>query len=230
MKTRPYYITTAITYPNGDPHIGHAYEYIATDAIARFKRLDGFDVRFLTGTDEHGLKMAQAAAADVRPENSPSGTRMCFSDCRRSSTSPSTDSSAPPTPITTTLRRPSGSGWQMPGTSISTAAGWYLVRDERYFTETNGSRRHRHPYRRRDGHPGHLDRRADLFLPAVGVRRQAAGSLRGRSGSIGPLYGARSGQLRVRRVDDLSISRTSFDWGVPVRTTPTTSCTSGSTR
>ena len=64
MKTRPYYITTAITYPNGDPHIGHAYEYIATDAIARFKRLDGFDVRFLTGTDEHGLKMAQAAAAE----------------------------------------------------------------------------------------------------------------------------------------------------------------------
>ena len=41
---RPYYVTTAITYPNGDPHVGHAYEYIATDAIARFKRLDGFDV------------------------------------------------------------------------------------------------------------------------------------------------------------------------------------------
>src|SRR3954466_1458328 len=59
----PYYVTTAIAYPNGAPHMGHAYEYIATDAIARFKRLDGFDVRFLTGTDEHGLKVAQAAAA-----------------------------------------------------------------------------------------------------------------------------------------------------------------------
>ncbi len=47
----PYYITTAIAYPNGAPHIGHAYEYVSTDAIARFKRLDGFDVRFLTGTD-----------------------------------------------------------------------------------------------------------------------------------------------------------------------------------
>src|SRR5436305_3512032 len=58
----PYYITTAIAYPNGDPHIGHAYEYIATDAIARFKRLDGFDVRYLTGTDVHGLKMAETAA------------------------------------------------------------------------------------------------------------------------------------------------------------------------
>ena len=56
---RPYYVTTAIAYPNGAPHVGHAYEYIATDAIARFKRLDGFDVRFLTGTDEHGQKVAR---------------------------------------------------------------------------------------------------------------------------------------------------------------------------
>jgi len=57
----PFYITTAISYPNGRPHIGHAYEAIATDAIARFQRLRGRDVFFLTGTDEHGLKMAQTA-------------------------------------------------------------------------------------------------------------------------------------------------------------------------
>src|SRR6202521_1234363 len=56
-----FYITTAISYPNGEPHIGHAYEAIATDAIARFERLDGKDVFFLTGTDEHGLKMKQTA-------------------------------------------------------------------------------------------------------------------------------------------------------------------------
>ena len=54
-------ITTAISYPNGAPHIGHAYEVIATDAIARFKRLDGYDVLFSTGTDEHGLKIQQTA-------------------------------------------------------------------------------------------------------------------------------------------------------------------------
>src|SRR5690606_14737201 len=60
----PYYITTAISYPNGAPHIGHAYEAIATDAIARFKRLDGFNVFFLTGTDEHGQKMLQTAARE----------------------------------------------------------------------------------------------------------------------------------------------------------------------
>ncbi|HLZ78314.1 MAG TPA: methionine--tRNA ligase, partial [Sphingomonas sp.] len=59
--TKPFYITTAISYPNGRPHVGHAYEAIATDAIARWKRLEGREVRFLTGTDEHGLKMAQTA-------------------------------------------------------------------------------------------------------------------------------------------------------------------------
>jgi methionyl-tRNA synthetase len=58
---QPFYITTAINYPNGRPHIGHAYEAVATDVIARFQRLRGRDVFFLTGTDEHGLKMAQAA-------------------------------------------------------------------------------------------------------------------------------------------------------------------------
>ena len=57
----PYYITTAIAYPNGRPHIGHAYEAVAADAIARFQRMQGRDVRFTTGTDEHGLKMVQTA-------------------------------------------------------------------------------------------------------------------------------------------------------------------------
>ncbi len=57
----PFYITTAISYPNGRPHIGHAYEAVATDAIARFQRLRGREVFFLTGTDEHGLKMASGA-------------------------------------------------------------------------------------------------------------------------------------------------------------------------
>src|SRR6187399_814999 len=57
----PFYLTTAIHYPNGRPHIGHAYETIAADVLARFQRLRGRDVRFQTGTDEHGLKMAQKA-------------------------------------------------------------------------------------------------------------------------------------------------------------------------
>src|SRR4029078_6468284 len=57
-----FYITTAIVYPNGPPHIGYAYEVMAADALARFKRLDGYDVFFLTGNDEHGQKIQQNAA------------------------------------------------------------------------------------------------------------------------------------------------------------------------
>jgi len=66
-ERKSFYITTAIAYPNGVPHIGHAYEAIATDALARFQRLDGKDVFFLTGTDEHGLKMIQTAEAEKLP-------------------------------------------------------------------------------------------------------------------------------------------------------------------
>ncbi|MEQ9246640.1 MAG: class I tRNA ligase family protein, partial [Nitratireductor sp.] len=61
MARDKFYITTPIFYPNGKPHIGHAYTVIATDAMARFQRLDGKDVFFLSGTDEHGLKMQQTA-------------------------------------------------------------------------------------------------------------------------------------------------------------------------
>ena len=62
----PYYLTTAIHYPNGKPHIGHAYETIAADVIARFQRLRGREVRFQTGTDEHGLKMVGPFQGTVR--------------------------------------------------------------------------------------------------------------------------------------------------------------------
>ncbi|MCK5285188.1 MAG: methionine--tRNA ligase [Alphaproteobacteria bacterium] len=61
MAKTPFYITTAISYVNGSPHLGHAYEAILTDVMARFKRLDGYDVMFLTGTDEHGEKVAKTA-------------------------------------------------------------------------------------------------------------------------------------------------------------------------
>ncbi len=66
---QPFYITTPIFYVNGDPHIGHAYTVIAADVLARFKRLDGFDVHFLSGTDEHGQKVEKAARdAGLEPQ------------------------------------------------------------------------------------------------------------------------------------------------------------------
>ena len=64
--SEPFYITTAIAYPNGRPHIGHAYEAIAADVIARFQRSEGRDVRLVTGTDEHGFKMVQTARGQGR--------------------------------------------------------------------------------------------------------------------------------------------------------------------
>ena len=64
MNKKPYLISTAIPYANGAPHIGHAYERIATDVLARFQRLDGADVLFITGMDEHGQKMQQTAARE----------------------------------------------------------------------------------------------------------------------------------------------------------------------
>src|SRR5665213_3134068 len=62
MADRRYYVTSPIYYVNDAPHIGHAYTSLACDVLARFKRLDGYDVMFLTGTDEHGQKVARSAA------------------------------------------------------------------------------------------------------------------------------------------------------------------------
>ena len=69
MMSKKFYITTPIYYVNDKPHIGHAYTTLACDVMARFKRLDGFDVKFLTGTDEHGQKVEKAAqAAEISPQ------------------------------------------------------------------------------------------------------------------------------------------------------------------
>ena len=69
MSKKPYYITTAIAYTSGKPHIGNTYEVVLADSIARYKRLQGYDVRFQTGTDEHGQKIElKAAEAGVTPK------------------------------------------------------------------------------------------------------------------------------------------------------------------
>ena len=81
MTDKTFYITTAIPYANGAPHIGHAYERIATDVMARFKRLDGYDVLFVTGMDEHGQKMQQTAAKEgITPQALADRTAALFED------------------------------------------------------------------------------------------------------------------------------------------------------
>jgi len=218
--SQPFYVTTAIAYPNGAPHVGHAYEYIATDAIARFKRLDGFDVRFLTGTDEHGLKMAQTAAAEGIPtrdfarRNSDAFQRLeellniSFDRFIRT-TDP--DHYAASTAIWERMA-------QRGDIYMDAYAGWYSVRDERFFTEAettlgdDGTRTatetgtpvtwtEEQTYFFRlsayaDRLLAHYEQHPDFIAPEV--RRNEVVSFV-------------SGGLR-----DLSISRTSFDWGVPV--------------
>ena len=135
--SEPYYITTAIAYPNGDPHIGHAYEYIATDAVARFKRLDGFDVRYLTGTDVHGQKMAETAAAlgipteELAKRNSDVFQRLqeklniSFDRFIRTSDADHYEASIE------LWKRMNESG----DIYLDIYAGWYSVRDEGFVTE-----------------------------------------------------------------------------------------------
>ncbi|EUA11216.1 methionyl-tRNA synthetase [Mycobacterium kansasii 732] len=216
---QPYYVTTAIAYPNAAPHVGHAYEYIATDAIARFKRLDGFDVRFLTGTDEHGLKVAQAATAAGVPtaqlarRNSDVFQRMqealniSFDRFIRT-TDP--DHYAASQAI---WRRMEAAG----DLYLDNYSGWYSVRDERFFVESetqlvDGTRiaietgtpvtwTEEQTYFFRlsayaDRLLAHYDAHPDFIAPEV--RRNEVISFV-------------SGGLK-----DLSVSRTSFNWGVPV--------------
>ena len=81
MKKKTFYITTPIYYPSGKPHIGHSYSTLASDAIARYKRMQGYDVMFLTGTDEHGLKIEQKAEAEgITPKEYVDRTTRVFQD------------------------------------------------------------------------------------------------------------------------------------------------------
>ena len=199
----PYYITTAIAYPNGAPHVGHAYEYIATDAIARFKRLDGFDVRFLTGTDVHGLKMARRR----RKEGIPTAELARRNSDVFQAMQEKLDISFDRFIRTTDADHYEASKeiWNRMNDAgdiyLDTYSGWYSVRDERFFTEDETSRSAPTASgRHRDRHPGDVDRGADLLLPAVGLHRPAAGALRRAPGVHRARRAAQRGrQLRLRR-------------------------------
>ena len=222
MAEKPtFYITTAISYPNGTPHIGHAYELIATDAIARFKRLDGYDVFFLTGTDEHGLKMQQTAdqGRHSRRASSPTATPRCSARWLRRSTPRTTISSARPRRVTTKPASRSGSGWRQAATSTSPATPAGIPCATRPITTRA------RPCSASDGirawpprHAGRMGRGGELFLPALGLSGPAAGALREPARiSSGPQERRNEVISFVRSgLKDLSISRTTFDWGVPV--------------
>jgi methionyl-tRNA synthetase len=218
---KPYYVTTAIAYPNAAPHVGHAYEYIATDAIARFKRLDGFDVRFLTGTDEHGQKVAEAATAagvptaELARRNSDVFQRIqealniSFDRFIRTTDADHHEASKE------IWRRMEAAG----DIYLGTYSGWYSVRDERFFTDSetevrdDGTR-----VATETGTPvTWTEKEQTYFFRLSAYAEKLLAHYDAHPDFIGP---------EVRRnevvsfvsggLEDFSISRTTFDWGVQV--------------
>ncbi len=217
---QPYYVTTAIAYPNGVPHVGHAYEYIATDAIARFKRLDGFDVRFLTGTDVHGLKMAQTAAAEGIPtaelarrnsdvfQELQEKLNVSFDRFIRTSDSDHYEASK------AIWQRMSDNG----DIYLDSYSGWYSVRDEAFFAESETSVNADGIRVATDsGAPVTWTEEQTYFFRLSAYTDRLLAHYEAHPEFIAPdvrrneVVSFVSGGLR-----DLSISRTTFDWGVPV--------------
>lgn len=137
MTKTPFYITTAISYVNGVPHLGHAYEVILTDVMARFKRHDGYDVFFLTGTDEHGEKVAKTAEKNgVTPKEFADQNAATFETMTQTLNISNDDF------IRTTQPRHYAAAqamWQKLEDNgdiyLGKYEGWYSVREEGYFSE-----------------------------------------------------------------------------------------------
>ncbi|MFG1212542.1 methionine--tRNA ligase [Xanthobacter flavus] len=215
----PFYITTAIAYPNGVPHMGHAYEAIATDCIARFKRLDGYDVRFLTGTDEHGIKMLQTAQkAGLTPRE------LLERNVPRFQAMVETFNLSNDDFIRTTEARHKISTqaiWEKMAANgdiyKSTYAGWYSVRDEAYYAEDETTLNDAGVRLGPQGTPVEWVEEESYFFRLSAYQDRLLTYYAENPGFIGPdtrrneVVSFVSGGLQ-----DLSISRTTFDWGIPV--------------
>ena len=220
MPDKPrYYITTAIAYPNGVPHIGHAYEVIATDAIARFQRLDGYDVFFLTGTDEHGIKMVQTAAKEgITPRElvERNVARFRAMDDRLNC---SYDEF-----IRTTEPRHHQSSqaiWEAMQANgdiyLSKYAGWYSVRDEAYYDESE-TRLDQHGTRvGLQGTPVEWVEEESYFFKLSAYQDRLLELYARVPDFVLPKERLNEVASFVRGgLNDLSVSRTTFDWGVKV--------------
>ncbi|HLS79645.1 MAG TPA: methionine--tRNA ligase [Nocardia sp.] len=215
-----FYVTTAIAYPNGAPHIGHAYEYISSDAIARFKRLDGYDVFFMTGTDEHGQKMQQTAAAEGIPvqelaaRNSDVFQRLDeVLDISYDRFIRTTDADH---------LRASEAIWQRMLANgdiyLDNYSGWYSVRDEAFYTEEettlleDGSR-----ISTETKTPVTWTEESNFFFRLSKYQDRLLALYEENPDFIAPATRRNEIVSYVKAgLKDLSISRTTFDWGVPV--------------
>ncbi|MBV9784579.1 MAG: methionine--tRNA ligase [Acidisphaera sp.] len=218
MRKR-YYLTTPIYYTNGAPHIGHAYTSIAADVLARFKRLDGYDVFFLTGTDEHGQKVEKTASeAGVEPQTFVDGIAAEFVDMTRRMGCSNDDF------IRTTEGRHKAACtalWQRLEAAgelyLGVYEGWYAVRDEAFYGEgelvlgADGVRR------APTGAPVELVREPSWFFRLAAWQDRLLAFYEANPDFIAPA-GTRNEIVSFVRggLTDLSVSRTSFSWGIAV--------------
>jgi methionyl-tRNA synthetase len=219
MPGKPYYITTAIAYPNGAPHIGHAYEAIATDAIARFRRLEGYDVFFLTGTDEHGSKMLQTAAKEnmtprqLVERNVPRFQAMvkllnCSNDDFIRTTEPR-------------HYRASEAIWERMQANgdiyLDKYSGWYSVRDEAYYDESETKLDDKGQRLGPNGTPVDWVEEESYFFRLSAYADKLLALYQSDPDYVLPKERMNEVASFVRGgLQDLSVSRTTFDWGVPV--------------
>ena len=214
-----YYITTAIAYPNGVPHIGHAYEAIATDALARFQRLDGKDVFFLTGTDEHGLKMVQTAELEKLPT-----MEVATRNAQRFKEMDQRLNVSFDRFIRTTEEqhhRSSQEIWKRMAANgdiyLSSYAGWYSVRDEAYYAEDETIVGDDKVRRGPQGTPVEWVEEKSYFFKLSTYQDRLLKLYESQPDFIGPDSRKNEVVSFVKSgLRDLSISRTTFDWGVKV--------------
>ena len=218
-----FYITTAIAYPNGKPHIGHAYEAIAGDAIARFHRLSGRDVRFVTGTDEHGLKMAQTArglgrdtlefATEMSNHFRNMGEKLNISyDAFRRTTEEQHKAAS-----VALWKRMEEAG----DLYLDRYEGWYSVRDEAFYDEAETKLGEGGVRLSPQGTPVEWQVEESWFF-RLSKYRDFLIELNEQPGFLEPESRRNEvlGFLKGNDLRDLSVSRTSFDWGVPVPGSP----------
>jgi methionyl-tRNA synthetase len=224
MADKPrYYVTTAISYPNGPPHIGHAYEAIATDAIARFMRLDGHDVLFLTGTDEHGIKMLQTAAKerlaprDLVERNVPRFKAMVERlNCSNDEFIRTTEERH---------HRASIGIWQRMQAAgdiyLDKYSGWYSVRDEAYYDEQETRFNEQGERVGPQGTPVEWVEEESYFFRLSAYQDKLLDLYARHPDFVLPKERLNEVVSFVKGgLQDLSISRTTFDWGVKVPDNP----------
>jgi len=215
----PYYLTTAIHYPNGRPHIGHAYETIAADVLARFQRLRGREVRFQTGTDEHGLKMAQKARElGVSPRDLAEEMSGHFQELFDK-----LDISYDRFIRTTEHdhHRASQAIWRAMEANgdlyLDRYEGWYSVRDEAYYDESELVAGEGGDKLSPQGTPVEWTVEESWFFRLSKYQEPLLALYRDNPHFVRP--DTRRNEV-MRFVEgglrDLSVSRTSFDWGVKV--------------